>query len=229
VPENDLKQLVGGMTVDELIEARERTPLVHFKGDLVEFTVAPPDEYKRVWVNLQFTNVDVIKSSQPYHFPVAEIPIKYSQRARSGFGFFRRSFGEVTEEDIKKDEGIGIAPHPAFAGNLNQLVGTRLEMLKRIHGYGENPDTGDKMVGEVWMVVGVEGELAEKVDPYTRALELLSGKTDSEFNQAALGDPAIRGDASLATQIVQGTLIPALLKQGKVTKDADGIYHVVVG
>ena len=228
MPENeDLKDQIK-TRADELIEGRERTPLVEFTGKFIEYIVNPPDEWKRVFVNLHFTDVEVKQSSSAYAFPTADVAIKYSQAKRSGWGFFLRSFGEVTEEEAT-ERLIGFTPHPVLAEDLNELIGCDLHLHKRFHDYGLNPDTQEPMVGEVWMVFGVEGDRAKRVDPHQRVLEILDGKTHAEFNTAALQDSSIKADATLSTNILKNTLLPSLLQQGKVSVDEDGIYHVVVG
>jgi len=219
---------------DELLETRERTPLQEFKGRLMEWVVAPPDQWERTYVNLQFVDVEVIKSSESYPYPVAEIAIKYSDRTRSGWGFFIRSMGEVTEQDVEVEEDkvaeLGPAPHAPFAEDFRDLVGLTLHMLKRVHHYGENPETGDPMLGEVWMLVGLEGEVTEKVDATVQAISLMQGLTVADWQRKALKDSNVKSDAAVMSSILNNTLLPALIEEGRVTQDEDtGILHVVEG
>ena len=190
---------------DKLVEGRERTPLVEIKAKLDSWNVGQPDQYGRTYVELNFTEVEVLQSREPYHFPVAQLWLKYSDRANSAWGMFLKSM-------------------TGFAEDFLTLPGLRLHLLKHMHDYGEDQD-GNRMLGEVWELKGIEGTPTERVSAEEQALRLLDGKTEPEWNQSVFKDNIVKADASIVTQIVNKTFLLAMIAQGKVTKDEAGILH----
>ena len=53
-------------------EGGPRTPLRQFKGKLEKFADSV-DDYQRNIITFYFTDVEVLKSEEPYDFPIAEI------------------------------------------------------------------------------------------------------------------------------------------------------------
>ena len=158
-----------------------------------------------------FKNIKVIKSTEPYNFPIANISLFFSETQKSGWGIFADSITKL----IPETEGLGF-----LNGKLIHMA------LTGGHDFGTDKVTKEKIIRDCWEVIEIEG-VATKVDPTQRVLDILDGKTDVQFNQVALGDPILKTAPSIMDQLVGQTLLPALEQSGKITKDANGIWHKV--
>lgn len=204
-------------SIDEQVSIRGLTegfqsPLKQFKGRYAGHKTEPAYDPKKIRVILQFTDVDVIDSTEPYQFPTAEIRINHSTKKGSMWGIFSESLLKLIDDD--KD--------------LKDCKGMVLEMkLTPDHHFGENKDTGEEIVRSAWEVLSVEGKKGStsKVNASDRALQLLNGKTLAQFHQIAFADPAIKGDTALQEAILDETFVTAMLAAGKLTKDKNEIYH----
>ena len=202
-PEVTIRGLEGG------------TPLREFIGvlDSYQRDVRAYEGVDRTRVTLNFRDVEVIESTEPYIFPVAQISIPESK------GGMWRIFGSSLVKLLTDDEDI------------KDAVGRRLRMkLTPGHSMGKdrnpNSDTfGQEIIRDCWEVQEIVGA-PKKVNAIARALELLDGKNLAEFHQVVYADSAIKGDAQLLSSIINATFITAMESTGKVTKDSSGIYHV---
>lgn len=207
-------------------------PLIKFRGRLVDYEPLAPDQWDNIRVAFNFIEVDVIESREPYLLPIAQILVKYSKREGSAWGILADSIPE--EMDI-----------PNLLGKMQEWWFTP------DHKLGKNRQTQEDIIIDAWECVAVEGVAtpgAEKVAGTTppasgptaavadtlntpsamdKVLEHLDGKNDQQFAQAALADLIIKADGNLQSSILQNTLIPSLITAGVVTKDTDGVNHVV--
>jgi len=224
-----VKDLVSirGLVDSEFAES----PLRKFTGVLDSYVPEPARGYDGTRVNLNFRDIEVLQSSEPYNFPTAVINIGLSNKKSSRWGFFAASL----EKFLPEDEDI------------KEQVGKRLGMVVT-DGKDERPEAKlmwnskadvakfpDKMVPTaVWEVFELEGAsgVGEGTIPTTaaeQAMRLLDGKTMSEFNKAAYADPAIRKDALLQRSITDKSFIKAMLVGKQFSKDENEVYHRVVG
>jgi len=214
--------------IDNLISFRglkvgfQATPLRHFRGVFDEYKAelvtrfTPP----RTYVNLMFSEVDVIESTEPYPFPIAQLSIPFSDREVSTWGVLAKSAVKFLEE--KED--------------ISNLEGKVLEMKFTGGHMMWDGKQGKETPRECWEVIGISGSgvatLAEgkqQVDTNAsrnRAVELLDGKTEQEWNQAVFTDPITKADPALLTTIIDRSFIPTMVAAGKVSKDDKGIYHI---
>jgi hypothetical protein len=195
------------------------TPLTHFKGKFHSFatSVSKFTDKKgnnKVNVVLNFSDLDMstLKSRDPYNFPTAQIEIPYSEYNKSRWGVW----GNSLEKFLQKGEDVGNA------------VGRTITMeITEGHDLGQKDEaTKAKILSSCWEVIAVEGS-GTKVDPMDRLLTLIDGKTNPEFNQAALADNVIRTDQNLITGIINNTLLPAMEAKNQIKKDDKGVWHKV--
>lgn len=186
------------------------TPLRKFYGVLESF---PHEQsgYGKTRVSLNFTQVQVIESTEPYPFPIATLAINLSNRKNSSWGVFGESLIKCLPENADIDSCIG------------KKVGMEMEVG---HKFGTNQD-GDEMLGNCWKVFEVAGVVAgaKQITAKDKAVALLDGKNIQEHTTLALANPQIRSDIDLQKAIVSKVFYNSLLQSGMFTKDEQGIYH----
>ena len=202
------------------------TPLRRFYGKLESYASEPATGYEGTRINLNFLDIEVIQSTEPYNFPTAVINIGVSNKKKSKWGYFGASMAELVpdEEDLENQVGrkIGLVfcdgqegrPEPKPIWNSNA---DRVEFPN-----GEVPTP-------VWIVFEVEGVVAGAATTSSaeQAKKLLDGKTITEFNKAAYSDPLIRKDTELQRSITDKSFVKAMLAAGEFTKDSNDLYHRV--
>lgn len=193
------------------------SPLTHFKGKFHSYATSL-SQFKdkkgnsKVNVILNFSEVDVKASREPYNFPTAQIEIPYSEYNKSRWGQWGNSLAKFLSD------GEDVA----------QAVGRTLEMkVTDGHDLGQKDEvTKAKVLSSCWEVIGIEGA-GVKVDPMTRLMELIEGKSTQEFNQLALADTSIRADQTIVAGLINNTLLSSLETKGQIKKDDKGIWHKV--
>jgi len=170
-------------------------------------------------VIFDFTELEVLESSEVYPFPVAQIGIRYADPSSSRGG----------------------TPWAAFSESVRQLLGTTAslnELKGKVQEWGMGPcklrqrgEDGQwaEVDGEAFKVISVEGAgdvAAAQEDLMEVVLKLLNGKSEKDFNEEAFKNELIRGNSELVDRIVNRKLLPELEKAGKAKADAEGIWHV---
>ena len=61
--------------------------------------------------------------------------------------------------------------------------------------------------------------------PMQRAINLLNGKTQQQWNNVVFQDVTVKGDPQLVNQIITGQFLPPLEEAGVISKDGNGVYH----
>jgi len=86
-----------------------------------------------------------------------------------------------------------------------------------------------EMEKEAWVVSEVQGagsaKPTTKSGAIVRALELLDGKTEQEWNQAIFQDPGIKG-SEVMTSIMNRTFLPNATQAKMATVDENGVWHI---
>ncbi len=194
------------------------TPLQQFKGKLKEYIPKDIEDgrggtFKTIAFN--FTDIEVIRSSDPYAFPICTIEVGYS-----------------TSENTKWD---------ALAKSIKKLFG-RTPVLDEIVGKEQEWNLGDcqlskkndetqkwsKETGTAWQVVSVDGlgnpaQATADIDDHV--LDLLDGKTEKDFQQVFFVDPEIRKHPELIEQATNRQLLPNLESAGRAYRDDGGVWH----
>jgi len=199
-----------------LVEGFRQTPLQEFKGIFESFSselntnFTPPGTN----VHLNFKDLEVIRSTEPYNFPIAQITLPLNKSKSSQWGIL----------------GISAAKFMAEDEDIGSLQGKRVHMTQISHDMW-NRREGKEVPRDCWEIIGVEGiesaSGAAKGSASQRALELLDGKTEAAWNQAAFQDPVIKADGGLITNLLSKAFIPTMIAAGKITKDENEVYHLV--
>jgi len=184
-------------------------PVTAFDGKLDSYATEK-SKWDAMMCNLNFVDIDNVESTEPYPYPIVQIPIKLSQKKNSAWGIFATSLDKLIPE----------------GEDLKDQVGKRLKMASRVHTYGKN-DAGEDMAGVVWEVQEIVGTGKVKGNAIQQALKLLNGKTAAEFGQKVFTDPIVKSDPKVLQTIINKTFITAMEESGKVTKDKEGVYHIV--
>lgn len=207
------------------------SPLIHFKGVLKEHKseTRVPDEggKARLSVTFNFVDITVIESREPYAFPIATLKLPYSDRSATRWAAFTKSFRSLVPK-----EAYG-SPDP-----LSVLDGKEVEMrfqharLRLPLKDDDGEDTGKwaEQDGEAWQLVSVEGfgSAGEQVAMTDLIVDFADGKKDSDIYQWIYTEQSLKNQAGYmeALEAVgERTLLTTLVTAGKLTVDADGVYH----
>ena len=209
--------IMSGLSVRNLETGQVRSPLREFKGRLEGVRREHNEQYNRDSNHLSFVEVEVIESIEPYDFPIAELTFSASNRTRSLWGIFGTTLVKLLADGEDLKDTIGRVYH---------LKVTPGHMLP-----SRDPNTNKWTDTErdAWEVIGLEGKAAVKPSSSgatEEALRILDGKTTSQFNAAALSNPAVRADPKVQSAIMGKTFIRMAVDAGMVTVDADGIHHL---
>jgi hypothetical protein len=191
----------------------EATPLRHFKGKFGGFEIREvAGRFPGTRVDLNFSDIEVILSTEPYQFPIAQISIRYSDRENSAWGIFAQSCTKLLPENL----------------DIGDCVGKVMELLLTPgHKFGFDQESGEEIIRDCWECQSIEGVgEARAGNPMKRALELLDGKIEQDWNQVVFTDPLVKGDATLVNSILQRTFLPAQQQLGIISKDEAEVWHV---
>jgi len=195
----------------------------------------------RLEVLYNFSEVEVKESTEPYPFPVAQINIMHSTRDKSGMGVLGRSIDRIINAGVD-----GNAPQDKVR-NQDFLIG-KVQEWKVTPGHMMwNAQAAKETERECWEVVAVEGvgsapdagapatgtpttatpSVGATTSPSEQAMNLLGGKTQQEWNNIVFQDPLVKTDIQLTQSIISGQFVGGLEASGLITKDDNGIYHLV--
>lgn len=235
---------MADMTPDEVLaqlktrgfdKGFQRTPLREFKGKLESITGSMEQRgnspQARLYVLYNFADMEVMESTEPYPFPVAQIEIPHSSRDRSLMGVFGASVDKIinagADENATQDQVKG----------QDYLVGKTLQMKMTPGHMMWDAAKGEETPRDCWELVGIEGKgstsapAAATAQPTgavasntQKALDILEDKTLQQWHQEVFS--VIKGDTELSQSIISGEFLPPLEALGMVTKDENGIYHV---
>lgn len=198
----------------------QRTVLRHFKGKLTSIGGNMVTRFKppRMEVVYNFEEIDVIKSTEPYLFPVAQITIMYSNRKQSGMGVLGMSIDKIINvgEDGEPlpstvPGGIDEDGHPCEMANpdlkmQDYLIG-KVQEWQMTPGHmlwdgnakdAEHPK-GQEMPKECWELISVEGEETQalpKSKATTKATTKAAPKTATK--------PSAKGAMARALELLEG-------------------------
>ena len=191
------------------------TPLRKFWGKLAEIT--PRADRDRTMVDLNYMDVEVLEliPGAVYPHPIAQLNIRYTKRERSGWGKLIQSAEKIGYDDLKA------------------LLDKRILMEAHMEQYGTNQETNEVIQGLVWEVREVEGGsagvgaavAAGPVAPMEVALDLVHGRTQAEFAEAALQNTVLRTPEN-QKGIFDNSLLSGLVASGQVELEGDRYYVV---
>jgi len=249
------EQVLAQLKTRGFDEGFSRTPLRDFRGRLISITGAmvtrmtPP----RMEVIYNFTEVEVLASTEPYVNPVAQITMLHSTRRASGSGILGASIDSILNAGMEKEPEMVLA-----ADGVTQIPNPKIRrqefLIGKVQEWRMTPGhpiwskaKGAEVPTDCWEVVWVEGfgssatiqlvmpQSAPQMAPVAQtakpssaqeALRLLDGKTEQQFNQAIFNSDVVKADMSLVQKILQKQFLGPLLIAGQISMDAQGIYHV---
>lgn len=213
------------------------TPLRHFKGILDELKLdqrVANDGRTYAVALFNFTNLEVLESTEPFPFPIAQIGISYKPPAKSRGGTkweaFAASLRKLMPTNPDPDNLKGKAQE------WKQLERPLRSALTDEEGMPVKDGNDKQIWGEVptlcWTVVSVEGigsveEKGAELNDFL--IDLADGKTDAKFHEAALTHSKVTGNSDMVQQLVDRKWLPVVMEMGKLTRDAEGILHKVTG
>lgn len=193
-------------------------PLRKFYGDFEDYITEDARGYEGSRVLLRFASVEVIQATEPYAYPVAEINIGLSNKKKSKWGYLSESLVKFLkpEEDIKDclKRRMGLVYTDGLDGRPPaKMLWNRKEAKDEL-----SPGW------EVFDVLGARGSTTSS-DALEHLKGLLDGKSLSEFNKIAFGDPVVKSSPDIQTALTNRTFINSLVQLGEFSKDTNDIYH----
>lgn len=238
---------MAGLTQQEILtqlrtrgfeEGYQQTPLREFRGTLTDVSGEMRDGLRGSYlvVGYNFTNVEVIESTEPYVAPIAQIQVSHSSRSHSKMGYLGKSIDKII------NAGLPDNADPAQVKGQDYLLGKTLQMKIMPGHMIWNNDAKEERPIDCWELVAIVGEGApapavaptagvaptgaSPISATQQALKLLDGKTETQWHQVVFTDPMVKADVAIINAIIGRTFLPPMETAEVITKDADGIYHV---
>lgn len=200
----------------------QATPLEHFRGVLKDYVAEDRqpeggNPYKVITFN--FIELEVLRSSEPFPFPAAPIPISWSTSSNTKWAALAASARKVLP-----------------AEDIELLVGTKQEWeLRPCKLRAKSSETGKWEIvdGVAWQINSVEGYGSAEnagVDLTERLCDLADGKTEVEFNTAVFADSDLRampGFTKAVESITSRQFFPMMQTAGKLRMDSEEKWHKV--
>lgn len=197
------------------------TPLLEFSGNLKEYLAEDrePSEgsggkkYKVITFN--FTDLIVIRSVEPYAFPIATIQVSYSTAQQTKWDALASSIKKILGMGATLDDIIGKVQTWEFA-----------EATLRVRGDDGTWANAQQPAWQLKELGGVEaggGQVDDGIDDHL--LFLIDGKNEQEFYQVFYQDEMVRNHPDLITAATNRELVGTLMTAGRVIRDEAGIYH----
>lgn len=234
-------------------------PLRRFTGVLDSFPGEPQtynegqaNERKSMQRSYNFKDLEVVEAVEPYQFPIYTIKVTESNRKKSRYGILSTSLTDILDQtltDEQKDPSSPSFVPPKDRLDWKDCIGKRMGLVladgedgrpakhdlfdgravDEAHPKGQDMPTA---TWEVYFIEGIGTKGSGGVSPLDKAIELLGGKTVSQFNQAALANDLVRGDVQLLQAIGMPVSAPnsftnQMLAAGQFTKDQTGVFHKV--
>lgn len=229
-----------------------RSPLRHFRGKMDSITGSMVKRGSmteaRLEVSYNFSEVEVFASTEPYPFPVAQVSMMHSNRVQSQMGYLGASIDKIINAGLdenlpqqqaknqdfligKVQEWMVTPGHPMPSRDANgQWTEAPQECWEVVwvEGVGGTPHSGVAAPAQATTPAPVGTPAPATVTPTQRAIDLLDGKNQQQWNNVVFQDPMVKGDTALVNSIITGAFLAPLEESGVVTKDADGVYHKAV-
>lgn len=196
------------------------TPLLEFKGTLKEYLAEDrePSEsggkkYKVITFN--FIDIVVIRSVEPYAFPIATIQVSYSTAQQTKW--------DALATSIKKILGMGATLDDIVNKVQTWEFAPATLRVRSDDGAWANAQQPAWQLKEIAGVAAGGAVVDDGIDDHI--LSLLDGKDEQAFYQEFYQDEKVRAHPDLITAATNRTLVSTLVEAGRVTRDEAGIYH----
>ncbi len=243
VPQLTQEQVLAALQVRGFEEGYTGTPLRDFWGVLKSITGEMRSGQRGAYMVALYNSeeIEVINTIEPYTSPIAQIDISVSTKAKSKMGYLGASIDKIINAGLAPDVA------QAEAKNIDYLIGKKLHWQftpgHLIPNVDEAGNWSDKPTN-CWVVTEVGGEAAVAaptppnaqgtgapaatgVSASQQALILLDGKNVQQWHQVVMADPIVKQDTKVLQSIIDTSFLSGMETGGKVTKDADGVYHLV--
>lgn len=216
-PIEDLKKLVD-VGAQALTEGYFNTPLREFTGVFEDYeAVRDEKQGDRVKLQLSFSELDDVKSVEPYAFPIAQLPpFNFSTVKKSQNGFLVASIDKLIS-----------------GGKLSSMLKRRVRMRLVPENFGKfnRGDTEDRIINcwEFVEIIGGTTAATITISPIDVAIKLAVGKPANDlkaFYQEAFKNNIIKGDKELLSKILNKTFIQEMVDIGALVTDAKGILAI---
>ena len=220
-------------------EGFQRTPLRDFWGILDSYTgeMRSGQNGSYLVVIYTFSNVEVIKSTEPYTAPTAQLEIPHSVKARTKMGYWGESIDKIINAGVPLD-----VPQEKVK-NQDFLIG-KLGHYKLMPGnmIWNSQEKAEKPI-DCWKLIELKvGNMPSNPTPagipgigtptqessILTALKLLNGKTEQQWHQEVFTNTIVKADSALVNSIISRQFLKPFELAGTVTKDAKGIYTVTI-
>lgn len=217
------------------------TPLLDVIGDCVK--VSPETRQARdgnsfVSIVFDLSNIEVIETTEPYPLPIAQISISHSEKEGTRWAAFYDSAVKILGEGGHLSAIVGKRIHLKQAPCKLRMGLTDAEgnpIMEEAKGGGQRQKWGSVETVS-WQLLAVEG-LTSAAGPANEATgleamelmaQLADGKTEAQFNAAALSHPDIRKVPQLVTQITERKALSSLEAIGLVERTPEGVWKSLV-
>ncbi len=218
----------------------QRSPLQEFVGDLASITgmMVQRGQMKApaLEVTYNFENIEVIRSTEPYPFPIAQISIFQNTGAKSAMGVWGSSIDKLINADLPEDAPPeDIKPQEYLKGHRIRVALTGGHMQWDSKEKKETPrdswevmELMDSPAPAKPAAKPAAGSNPSSKTPIQQALDLLNGKTEQQFYQAIFASPVFKAPThqTVVQEIIGKQFLPPLEEAGTVTKDDKGVYTV---
>ncbi len=203
-------------------------PLQEFKGTLKgirqeEYTSQGENAKTRLRVHFDFIDVEVIKSLEPYPFPITTISVGYADPKASNsetnrWAHLSKTLRKGTQGACQPSEVLD------FIVGKSQVwaLATLPLRLPDDDGNWADRDT------ECWTLKSIDGVDQDSDEDIMGYLaDLADGKDDAGFNEALFKDTKVKTHPKIIESATDRSLLPALEAAKLVTRDDDGVWHKV--
>ncbi len=195
-------------------------------------------------------NVEVIEATETYTSPIGQFEVPASSKAKSKMGYLGTSIDRIVNAGLPADAPPDqVKPQETLIGQRCHWRFTPGHPIPRKTG-----DVWDDIPTSCWELIETGSAPAAVPTPAPmpdvgavpvpavpaptpavtggpsasqQALALLDGKTEQQWHQAVFTDPIIKASVEVTNAIIGRTFLSPFELAETVTKDADGIYHVV--
>ena len=206
-------------------------PLRKFKGNFAGYETAPATGYEGTRVQLNFNEIEVLETTEPYNFPITTVNVGQSNKHKSRWGYLADSLAALLADDEDIKDAIGRQMTLVFCDNQDGRPAGKPIWNKE----ADPAEFPDKMVPTaVWIVTEMEGANAGGSDASSSgaqsaadwAEENIIGKTRADFNKWFFADAKCRKDTALQRTVTDKSFLNGLTQLGRIVENADGIFEV---